>query len=115
MSTIFGLGAIAGGGSSTSASQDQFVGRCRQGPFQRALRPSKSKIVAHTTWTLSRETSLGATLLGVTYYDCHCFLVKKSLNLNAADLELNIGVLLLADLCEKKKLIFTKKKQPKIF
>ena len=41
-----------------------------------------------TTWTLSRDTSLGANFTGVTYYDGQGFIVKKSLKVNSA-LELN--------------------------
>ena len=32
----------------------------------------------NTTWTLSRDTSLGVNFTGVTYYDGQGFLVKKS-------------------------------------
>src|SRR3979490_2921475 len=42
----------------------------------------------NTTWTLSRDTSLGANFTGVTYYDGQGFLLKKSLKGNSA-LELN--------------------------
>lgn len=42
----------------------------------------------NTTWTLSRDTSLGANFTGVTYYDGQGFLVKKSLKVNST-LELN--------------------------
>ena len=42
----------------------------------------------NTTWTLSRDTSLGANFTGVTYYDGQGFLVKKSLKVTSA-LELN--------------------------
>jgi general L-amino acid transport system substrate-binding protein len=42
----------------------------------------------NTTWTLPRDTSLGANFTGVTYYDGQGFLVKKSLKVNSA-LELN--------------------------
>jgi len=42
----------------------------------------------NTTWTLSRDTSLGANFTGVSYYDGQGFLVKKSLKVNSA-LELN--------------------------
>jgi general L-amino acid transport system substrate-binding protein len=42
----------------------------------------------NTTWTLSRDTQLGANFTGVTYYDGQGFLVKKSLKVNSA-LELN--------------------------
>ena len=38
----------------------------------------------NTTWTLSRDTSLGANFTGVTYYDGQGFLVKKSLKVNSA-------------------------------
>jgi general L-amino acid transport system substrate-binding protein len=42
----------------------------------------------NSTWTLSRDTSLGANFTGVTYYDGQGFMVKKSLKVNSA-LELN--------------------------
>ena len=42
----------------------------------------------NTTWTLSRDTSLGANFTGVTYYDGQGFLVKKSLKASSV-LELN--------------------------
>src|SRR6201982_2884651 len=42
----------------------------------------------NTTWTLSRDTSLGANFTRVTYYDGQGFLVKKSLKVKSA-LELN--------------------------
>jgi general L-amino acid transport system substrate-binding protein len=41
-----------------------------------------------TTWTLSRDTSLGFNFGGVTYYDGQGFLIRKSLKYNSA-LELN--------------------------
>ena len=42
----------------------------------------------NTTWTLSRDTTLGANFTGVTYYDGQGFMVRKSLKVNSA-LELN--------------------------
>lgn len=42
----------------------------------------------NTTWTLSRDTTLGANFTGVTYYDGQGFLVKRALKVNSA-LELN--------------------------
>lgn len=42
----------------------------------------------NTTWTVSRDTSLGANFTGVNYYDGQGFMVKKSLKVNSA-LELN--------------------------
>src|ERR1700748_567862 len=38
----------------------------------------------NTTWTVSRDTLLGANFTGVTYYDGQGFLVKKSLKVTAA-------------------------------
>jgi len=37
-----------------------------------------------TTWTLSRDSALGANFTGVTYYDGQGFMVKKSLKVNTA-------------------------------
>jgi general L-amino acid transport system substrate-binding protein len=36
----------------------------------------------NTTWTVSRDTSLGVNFTGVTYYDGQGFLVKKALKVN---------------------------------
>ena len=36
----------------------------------------------NTTWTVSRDTSLGVNFTGVTYYDGHGFLVNKALKVN---------------------------------
>ena len=54
-----------------------------------ALQSKEVDVLArNTTWTLSRDTTLGANFTGVTYYDGQGFLVKKSLKVNSA-LELN--------------------------
>ena len=42
----------------------------------------------NTTWTLSRDASLGVNFAGINYYDGQGFLVRKSLKVNSA-LELN--------------------------
>jgi general L-amino acid transport system substrate-binding protein len=42
----------------------------------------------NTTWTSSRDTSLGLNFTGINYYDGQGFMVRKSLKLNSA-LELN--------------------------
>lgn len=42
----------------------------------------------NTTWTMSRDTSLGLNFAGINYYDGQGFLVRKSLNVKSA-LELN--------------------------
>lgn len=36
----------------------------------------------NTTWTMSRDTSLGLAFIGVMYYDGSAFMVKKSLGVN---------------------------------
>ena len=38
----------------------------------------------NTTWTMSRDTTMGLNFAGVTYYDGQGFLVRKSLGLKAA-------------------------------
>jgi len=45
-------------------------------------------LVRNTTWTLSRDTSLGLEFTGVNFYDGQGFMVKKSLNVKSAK-ELN--------------------------
>jgi general L-amino acid transport system substrate-binding protein len=45
-------------------------------------------LVRNTTWTLSRDTSLGLNFTGVNYFDGQGFLIRKSLKVNSA-LELN--------------------------
>ena len=42
----------------------------------------------NSTWTLSRDTSLGLNYTGITYYDGQGFMIRKSLKVNSA-LELN--------------------------
>ena len=38
----------------------------------------------NTTWTLSRDTSLGLNFAGISYYDGQGFMVKKSMKVNSA-------------------------------
>jgi general L-amino acid transport system substrate-binding protein len=45
-------------------------------------------LVRNTTWTSSRDTSLGLNFTGVDYYDGQGFMVRKALKVNSA-LELN--------------------------
>jgi general L-amino acid transport system substrate-binding protein len=45
-------------------------------------------LARNTTWTSSRDTSLGLNFTGVNYYDGQGFMVRKSLKVNSA-LELN--------------------------
>src|ERR1700746_3669933 len=41
-------------------------------------------LVRNTTWTLSRDTSLGLNFTGVYYYDGQGFMVRKALKVNSA-------------------------------
>ncbi len=54
-----------------------------------ALQSGEVDVLArNTTWTSSRDTSLGLNFTGVNYYDGQGFMVRKSLKVNSA-LELN--------------------------
>jgi|307.fasta_scaffold00482_10 general L-amino acid transport system substrate-binding protein len=54
-----------------------------------ALQSGEIDVLArNTTWTMSRDTSLGIDFASVTYYDGQGFMVRKSLKVNSA-LELN--------------------------
>ena len=54
-----------------------------------ALQSGEVDVLArNTTWTSSRDTSLGLNFTGVNYYDGQGFIVRKSLKVNSA-LELN--------------------------
>ena len=54
-----------------------------------ALQSGEIDVLArNTTWTSSRDTSLGLNFTGVNYYDGQGFMVRKSLKVNSA-LELN--------------------------
>jgi general L-amino acid transport system substrate-binding protein len=45
-------------------------------------------LIRNTTWTMSRDSQLGLSFIGVNYYDGQGFMVKKSLNVKTAK-ELN--------------------------
>ena len=50
-----------------------------------ALKVGKIDLLArNSTWTMSRETSLGLTFVGVTYYDGQGFMVSRSSNVMSA-------------------------------
>jgi general L-amino acid transport system substrate-binding protein len=54
-----------------------------------ALQSGEVDVLArNTTWTSSRDTSLGLNFVGVNYYDGQGFIVRKTLKVNSA-LELN--------------------------
>jgi general L-amino acid transport system substrate-binding protein len=70
------------------ASKIKFVPLSAKDRFT-ALQSAEIDVLSrNTTWTLSRDTTLGANFAGVTYYDGQGFMVKKSLKVNSA-LELN--------------------------
>jgi general L-amino acid transport system substrate-binding protein len=54
-----------------------------------ALQSGEVDLLARdTTWTISRDSSLGLNFTGVSYYDGQAFMVRKALNVNSA-FELN--------------------------
>src|SRR5512144_3058449 len=70
------------------ASKVKFVPLSAKDRFT-ALQSGEIDVLArNTTWTSSRDTSLGLNFVGVNYYDGQGFMVRKTLKVNSA-LELN--------------------------
>ena len=70
------------------ASKVKFVPLTAKDRFT-ALQSGEVDVLArNTTWTSSRDTSLGLNFTGVNYYDGQGFMVRKALKVNSA-LELN--------------------------
>src|SRR5580765_2399080 len=70
------------------ASKVKFVPLTAKDRFT-ALQSGEVDLLArNTTWTSSRDTSLGLNFTGVNYYDGQGFIVRKALKVNSA-LELN--------------------------
>ena len=70
------------------ASKVKFVPLSTKDRFT-ALQSGEVDVLArNTTWTSSRDTSLGLNFVGVNYYDGQGFIVRKALKVNSA-LELN--------------------------
>src|SRR5476649_1794217 len=66
------------------ASKVKFVPLTAKDRFT-ALQSGEVDVLArNTTWTSSRDTSLGMNFTGVTYYDGQGFIVRKSLKVNSA-------------------------------
>jgi general L-amino acid transport system substrate-binding protein len=66
----------------------KFVPLTAQNRFT-ALQSGEVDVLArNTTWTMSRDTTLGLDFAAVNYYDGQGFIVRKSLNINSA-LQLN--------------------------
>jgi len=69
-------------------SKVKFVGLSAKDRFT-ALQSSQIDVLSrNSTWTSSRDTSLGLNFAGVNYYDGQGFMVRKALKVNSA-LELN--------------------------
>src|SRR5262249_51372159 len=82
-----------------------------------ALQSGEVDVLArNTTWTMSRDTTLGLDFAAVNYYDSQGFIVRKSLNINSA-LQLNDAAvcvqqgttteLTLAEYCRSKTIVPT--------
>lgn len=66
------------------ASKVRYVPTTPQNRFT-ALQSGEVDILArNTTWTLSRDTSLGLDFAGINFYDGQGFMVKKSLGVKSA-------------------------------
>ena len=70
------------------ASKVKFVPLSAKDRFTALQSGEVDVLVRNTTWTSSRDSSLGLDLTGVDYYDGQGFMVRKSLKVNSA-LELN--------------------------
>ena len=69
-------------------SKVKFVPLTAQQRFTSVQTGDADVLVRNTTWTSSRDTSLGLNFTGVNYYDGQGFMVRKALKLSSA-LELN--------------------------
>jgi len=70
------------------ASKVKFVPLTAKDRFTALQSSEVDVLVRNTTWTSSRDSSLGLNFTGVDYYDGQGFMVRKSLKVNSA-LELN--------------------------
>jgi general L-amino acid transport system substrate-binding protein len=70
------------------ASKVKFVPLSAKDRFTALQSGEVDVLVRNTTWTSSRDTSLGLNFTGVDYYDGQGFMVRKALKVNSA-LELN--------------------------
>jgi len=70
------------------ANKVKFVALTAKDRFTALQSGDVDVLVRNTTWTSSRDTSLGLNFTGVNYFDGQGFLVRKALKVNSA-LELN--------------------------
>ncbi len=66
------------------ASKVKFVPLSSKDRFTALQSKEVDVLVRNTTWTSSRDTSLGLNFTGVTYYDGQGFMVRKKLKVNSA-------------------------------
>src|SRR5205085_9485695 len=70
------------------ANKVKFVALTAKDRFTALQSGDVDVLARNTTWTSSRDTSLGLNFVGVNYYDSQGFMVRKALKVNSA-LELN--------------------------
>ena len=70
------------------ASKIKFVPLSAKDRFTALQSGEIDVLIRNTTWTMSRDSQLGLSFIGVNYYDGQGFMVKKSLNVKTAK-ELN--------------------------
>lgn len=66
------------------AGKIRFVNTTSQNRFTALQSGEVDLLVRNTTWTLSREASLGFEFASINFYDGQGFMVKKSLNVDSA-------------------------------
>ena len=66
------------------ASKVKFVALTAKDRFTALQSGDVDVLVRNTTWTSSRDTSLGLNFTGVNYYDGQGFMVRKALKVNSA-------------------------------
>ena len=76
------------GGDFQRSDQGQVRAADSRQPLHRAAIRRVDVLSRNTTWTMSRDTTLGIDFAAVNYYDGQGFMVRKSLKVNSA-LELN--------------------------
>ncbi len=67
------------------SSQVKFVPLTAKERFTALQSGEVDLLSRNTTWTMSRDTTLGLSFAGVTYYDGQSFLVRKSLNIKKVE------------------------------
>src|SRR5882672_10163847 len=66
------------------ASKVKFVALTAKDRFTALQSGDVDVLARNTTWTSSRDTSLGLNAAGINYYDGQGFIVRKSLKVNSA-------------------------------